>query len=349
MIDRQVSRDDLREFEKLTTAKHENRLLLRSRPNVIAMDIGYRTKDGKRTPEKVVKVYVSQKLPREMLRDEDVLPDHIGLDNESFPIDVEVGRIDQPQVFNLRVRPLVGGASISSSREFAAGTLGVNVTLNDNRTYILTNNHVIAGANRNRIGTGVVQPGRLDGGGATTDTVARLSDFVPLDFGSTTISIFGTVITIPNPNNVDAALAEVTNSAPSTGEDAFNGADRAIHWVGYPRLRGDGTPGLFPLLSLLGRRVAKMGRTTHYTLGRIVSVFYDTWVGPYANGSNAWFEDQIRIEGLNGRFSAPGDSGSLVVDAETNEPIGLLFSGSGNFTNANRIDLVMQSLNIPQL
>ena len=137
--------------------------------------------------------------------------------------------------------------------------------------------------------------------------------------------------------------------------DVFNGANREIHWVGYPEYYPylgtwvDSPWGLSRKLSLLGRRVCKMGRTTHYTVGQIISVSHDAWIGPYSTGQNAWFEDQVRIKGLHGRFAAPGDSGSLVVDAETNEPIGLLFSGGGDYANANPIDKVMSELNIPQI
>jgi hypothetical protein len=46
----------------------------------------------------------------------------------------------------------------------------------------------------------------------------------------------------------------------------------------------------------------------------------------------------------------PGDSGSLIVDAETKRPIGLLFADEnkvGGATFANRIDKVVNALTIP--
>jgi hypothetical protein len=40
--------------------------------------------------------------------------------------------------------------------------------------------------------------------------------------------------------------------------------------------------------------------------------------------------DQIEITGLNGkRFSAGGDSGSLIIEQRTNKAVGLLFAGNG--------------------
>ena len=66
------------------------------------------------------------------------------------------------------------------------GTLGIRVTLNDGNTYILSNNHVLAGTNTAPIGA-LLQPGEGDGGGFPADLVATLTSFVPLDFGFHTV------------------------------------------------------------------------------------------------------------------------------------------------------------------
>jgi hypothetical protein len=81
----------------------------------------------------------------------------------------------------------------------------------------------------------------------------------------------------------------------------------------------------------------------------VVSISNDTWVGPYANGRNAWFKNQVKIDGEGGPFARPGDSGSLVVDFETRKPIGLLFAALGNSAWANPIHEVLRRLNIPQV
>jgi hypothetical protein len=150
-------------------------------------------------------------------------------------------------------------------------------------------------------------------------------------------------VNFPNPNYVDAALARI--DGPNW---AYNVGNREIHWIGYPK-PFSGLWSNYELFELLGRRVCKMGRTTGFTIGKIISLWHDTWIGPYSNGQNAWFKNQIRIEGENGPFAGPGDSGSLVVDFETAQPIGLLFSGGGNMTNANPIPSVMSRLNISQI
>jgi len=50
----------------------------------------------------------------------------------------------------------------------------------------------------------------------------------------------------------------------------------------------------------------------------------------YEVGSVA-FENQIAIRGLNGKhFSDSGDSGSAILERETNKVVGLLFAGATN-------------------
>ena len=45
-----------------------------------------------------------------------------------------------------------------------------------------------------------------------------------------------------------------------------------------------------------------------------------------------------------GPFSAPGDSGSLIVSQSGNQPVGLLFAGGDGLTIATPIDVVLQAL-----
>jgi hypothetical protein len=87
-------------------------------------------------------------------------------------------------------------------------------------------------------------------------------------------------------------------------------------------------------------KVMKYGRTTGQTNGRVDSVGAIVNVG-YDSGV-ARFVDQIIIR--PGKFSAGGDSGSLVVvqnGSDARKPVGLLFAGSARVTIANPIDLVL--------
>jgi hypothetical protein len=336
----------------LIRAKEANKYLLLSKPHVIGLDIGYRVKDGKTSDERVVKVYVARKISKSNLNKEDLIPSKLKIDDQEVSVDVEEGTIDRPHIFTLRSRPLRGGCSIGPTTSTTTGTIGICVTLNDGHTFMLSCNHVLAKVNQAPIGTPFIQPSLLDGGiapsigdGGNNDYVGVLYNFVTLDFGTTTLNIFGMTLTFPNPNYVDAAIARVSELYT----ERYNVGNRELHWIGYPSFLGSGEWSLWKKISLLDRTVCKMGRTTEFTIGTIISVSYDGWVGPYENGQSAWFENQIRIEGKNGPFSQPGDSGSLVVDFDTREPIGMLFSGLENFTNANPLDEVMKRLSIPQI
>lgn len=341
-----------KELETLVNAKQRYRIPLLIKPNVIGMGVGQRTREGITTDELVVKVYVSRKLPKDQLSKEDLIPPILEFDNKKIKTDVEEADMPEAQLFTLRSRPLIGGSSIGPvAAGTGTGTLGVCITLDDNRTYILSNNHVLANTNRLRVGAAITQPSIGDGGTARDDTVATLFAAPPIDFGTTTITLpppFGR-ITIPNRNLVDCALARVNNN--------FNAANREIHWIGYP------TPGTlqaisvsFPFFNIaFPSNVCKMGRTSEFTVGKIVDAAHDTFVDYSAMFGNAprtnlaFFEDQIRVDGGTRAFSQQGDSGSLVLDADSLRPVGLLFAGTNRFSFCNHINNVMRALNIPRI
>jgi len=88
----------------------------------------------------------------------------------------------------------------------------------------------------------------------------------------------------------------------------------------------------------LGGKVKKSGRTTGLTEGRIMQV--DVTTSVMYNGRAATFHGQLMANGM----SAPGDSGSAVLDDE-NYVVGLLYAGSSNSTLINPIDAVLSALN----
>jgi hypothetical protein len=223
------------------------------------------------------------------------------------------GGDDGGDAFNPREkhRPAPNGVSIGHP-DITAGTLGALVT-RGGKTYILSNNHVMANENAPNGKFDIYQPGPFDGG-TSADVIAQLSDWVVITF-STTAN-----------NRVDAAIAELTGTA--TGATVTYGAPRSS-----------------TIAASVGMRVMKYGRTTEQTKGRVqginatVNVGYDTGV--------ARFVDQIIIGG--GGFSAGGDSGSLIVverGSDAERPVGLLFAGGGGTTVANPIDQVLDALGV---
>jgi len=171
---------------------------------------------------------------------------------------------------------------------------------------------VLADEGQQPLGAPIFQPGLLDGGKPQTDIVATLTRFVPFKVGSM--------------NKVDAAIAKGT-SATILGKDILH--------IGPPA----GTTA-----ATIDMRVHKFGRTTSYTAGRVISVATDVTVG-YDTG-NFMFEDQIIIVGDQGSFSASGDSGSLILERQSNKAVGLLFAGSASHTIANHIADVLKALDV---
>lgn len=90
-------------------------------------------------------------------------------------------------------------------------------------------------------------------------------------------------------------------------------------------------------IAVAGRDVKKCGRTTRATTGVIVSTAVTVRVGGYPGGSRV-FRDQIQLS----RMSAPGDSGSVIIDSGTNEIVGLLFAGGSTATFANKIERIFR-------
>jgi hypothetical protein len=236
---------------------------------------------------------------------------------------VVTGIIDaQPHRFRAREAP--AGISVGHFR-ITAGTIGCLVTgrsaPRDGRLLMLSNNHVLANVNNAVFGDAIIQPGSADGGASPADQVALLERFVPINL------------------------------------DGQNFVDCATGWCWPDRVRREhvflsgGTQQFFqtgvqPVPPVLDMPVAKSGRTTQVTNGRITGISVTANVN-YGAGRIVNFRDQIAISGATGDFSAGGDSGSLIFTRDSNrQPVGLLFAGGGGTTFANRIDRVLTALDI---
>ncbi|PWB68969.1 hypothetical protein C3F09_10800 [candidate division GN15 bacterium] len=192
-------------------------------------------------------------------------------------------------------RPVPIGVSVGNALECASGTIGCQVT-KSGKTYILSNNHVLARENAAAIGERINQPGRYDGKPvcAQTGQVATLSDFVPISFSGN--------------NTMDCAIAEYTAGT------AYSCATPSGYY-GYPTNN--------VVAPSVGLAIKKVGRTTSQTTGTISTINLTITVG-YSTG-NATFTGQFYT---SSKFSKSGDSGSLVVTNSGNNPVGLLFAGN---------------------
>lgn len=210
-----------------------------------------------------------------------------------------------------------------------AGTLG-SLVQRDGTYYILSNNHVLARSDSASIGDAIIQPGLIDRNCSTTGTttVGNLSQYVNLETPGT---------------NVDAALAQIVSGTVDTlgnilelGATATAGAPDA-----GPPHAGSG------ISASIGESVAKSGRSSSLTCSSVDAIEVQTSVS-YQKGCNTGasfsvtYIGQISVSG--GNFSASGDSGSLIVDQESADPVALLYGGSDTDTVGNPIGDVLSAL-----
>ncbi len=230
---------------------------------------------------------------------------------------LEVGEI-KPLAFTAPVRPALPGYSIGHFN-ITAGTFGCLVrdvrgahSGEDTQAdyLILSNNHVLADVNQGEQGDLILQPGPFDGGVYPADGIATLERFEPIVFGRSGYNL------------VDAAVARPTYSrnviASLIGEVIPRGIDQAV----------------------VGGLVIKAGRTTQVTVGNVLATNATVNVNYGASGI-AQFRNQI----ITTAMSAPGDSGSLLLDNNL-RAIGLLFAGSSVITIHNHIANVELALGV---
>ena len=240
---------------------------------------------------------------------------------ETVPVQVEVtGMIVALEDTTARYRPAPIGVSVGHP-DITAGTLGARVT-DGKDVYILSNNHVLANMNQAAIGDPIIQPGSYDKGKSPDDDIANLTAFQPINFSG-------------GSNTIDAAIA--LSSIPDLGNSTLGD--------------GYGTPSSEIADAYVGLLVKKYGRTTGMTHGKVttinltVNVCYEQ--GRIFCRKSATFVNQVGISNVGaGSFSLGGDSGSLIVTEQGNNPVGLLFAGSSTLTIANKIDLVLDHFGV---
>ena len=227
----------------------------------------------------------------------------------------------------------VDDTSTQGTKHFCCGgTLGSLLTMNGN-FYILSNNHVLARTNQASPGEPISQPGIIETNCSTagTQTVANLTSFVKLQNGA----------------NVDAAIALIVPGAVDlTGNILLLGgtATGSTPDPGPPH-QGRG------ISASIGETVAKSGRTTGLTCSTVsvtnlsTSVTYPTPCGA-TTSFNVTYSNQISVSG--GGFSGTGDSGSLIVDQSTADPVALLYGGSDTDSVGNPVADVLNALVDPQ-
>lgn len=182
-----------------------------------------------------------------------------------------------------RIRPVVAGYSVGFPE--VSGTAGLIVRASHSeQRYLLSNNHVLNRDNSSSLSK-TIQPGGADGGFAPRDTIGRLYRFVQLR--KDRANLMDAAISIPRSN---ALLAP--------------------RYARVGRVRG------YVRSYALGARLKKVGRTTGFARGVVVSVNTDMIVdyGSYGGLGRIRFRNQTVIRGSR-PVSLAGDSGSVWLTA----------------------------------
>jgi hypothetical protein len=274
--------------------------------NIVGVGVAPTIGSERRSDEAAVAVYVARKVSGDRLEAGALVPESY----EGVPTKVIESGEFIVATERGRYRPVPLGVSVGHF-EGETGTLGFLARRGD-ELLVVSNNHVLARENQAVAGDPILQPGLADGG-QSSDQFAQLATWLPLEFGG-------------ERNQVDAAMANVEE-----GE------------VSNQQLNGDILAE--PAVAVQNCVVRKHGRTTGLTHG----VLYDTSATiklRYPQGM-AVLSDQVLIKGLDGKpFSAPGDSGSLVVEDSSNQPLALLCGGSPRFTLASKIQAILEGLGV---
>lgn len=281
-------------------------------PNLSAVGLGWKVKEDGRilTDKLAIRFHVKQKLSEFALETANTKP--IPKNIQDFETDVVEG-IYRPHWLvkaeaqtsprAKRADTLQGGISIGNEWRNHYGTLGAWVVDRQNHdvSMLLSNWHVLRTSWGAPNGLRILQPGRLDGG-QLTDMVATLTRDA-MDAG------------------LDAAVATLSGSRAPLVEQME---------VGPPRGVDKAMPGM---------EVVKSGRASEVTRGRVTD--FDLVVKITYDGILTLIRNVFAIEPNvpDAEVSRSGDSGSLWMDADTGNAVGLHFAGSDQPERALAMDI----------
>lgn len=228
--------------------------------------------------------------------------------------------------------PMLLGSSGGNNNDFdekgntivdcCSGTLGSLVKDDSGREYLLSNNHILARSDHASVGDTIVQPGLIDnnctpnGDGSGTVPVGALTAWLPLHSAQT---------------NADAAIAQIASHTVDSSGNIMELGSRLPDGSLAPAPPGVSSTNGKGESATLQLRVAKSGRTTGLTCGKVTALDLDVAVDYYRDCAETkpyltkTFTGQFAVSG--DRFSDAGDSGALMVDSANAEPVGLFFAG----------------------
>jgi endonuclease G len=302
MVKKSASTETLKNFVR----KEASHFL--QQENITSIGIGYKIKDGKPTDEISIQFTVGRKVAPEEIESigSIEIPQSFTIDGIEIPTDVIQRNYDlsakevKPEAVPKRkiaINPIVPGVSIGHPK-ISAGTAGCVVyDASNGASYILSNWHVLQGAN-GKIGDSIVQPGAHDDNRVERNIVGKLV--------RSHLGVAG-----------DCAIASIDNR--KLAPEIFD-LNVSVSRIGEPEL---------------GDCVVKSGRTTDVTYGIVQRIHVTVRIDYDGAGSKeiGCFEigPDPKHPAANEEISMGGDSGSawLFVDGDeiTDMMLGLHFAG----------------------
>jgi len=209
-----------------------------------------------------------------------------------------------------RFRPCPGGISCGAP-QITAGTLASRaIDRKTGETLGLSNAHVLYSPWGTNLGApkgnSVLQPGKYDGGTDPLDKIGELERWIPVKLE-------------PEENLIDAAV--------------FKSSLLSKEIIDIGEIESPEPPAT-------GMNVVKSGRTSALTYGKLYDVNATVKV---SGDGDCLFKDQIIVDSP---LLSPGDSGSLVLNADTLRTVGLGFAGSEKMSVVNKASHVESLLDI---
>lgn len=307
-------------LDRAIAAQEAHTDALLTRAGVVGTAVGL-APDG----QPVVKVYTRSAAVRGLPAALDGVPVEVEVTGDLVAQDQGIGRSSGTE------RLIKKGRSLYCT----VGTLGALLT-DGTDLYALSNAHVYANAGSQTVGsvqTGengdrILQPGRVDMQPVACGSAAQIDQ---AEIG-TLWAVAPIVFSRTASNQIDAAIARLSPEGKTkVANNTFDG-------LGTPSTEVANAT-LDPPLT-----VKKYGRTTGLTEGTVTGI-NATVVIRYDKGQ-ARFINQIVVQGNGSTFSAGGDSGSLIVTSNGNNPVALLFAGSSSTTIGNPIQAVLDAFGL---
>lgn len=284
--------------------------------NIVAVSIGEKVTQGKRTRKPALIIHVREKCASGVApeaRIEKMIP------KKRYHVLTDVRAAGDIVAHAI---PAGGGSCMyhfNDNKGTAACVVSTPVAGGGREYGFLGCNHSFAACNTVAIDSFIYHQWREADGTEPEVEIGRLRRFHSLDFRSTAR------------NQIDCALAATLPE--------FAGLD----------IEGIGSIEPEPLagVKLVGRQVVKYGAATGLTYG----IIRDDDVSATINYTiptpqKAHFTNLLRISPLNvSIFSAGGDSGALIVDVLTRKPVGIVIAGDTNASYGCHISKVLSALN----